>query len=261
MSVNTPSDGCFTEPALGLYSGKVNATVNSSSLIENILRLRPTLATFDCDGTLWSGDAGEGFFDWELKRGVVSPDIVRRVRARYAEYKAGKVSEDDMCGEMVTLHAGLREDDVLEYAREFFEKHFQGEIFPEMQQLIHELQATGCDVWAVSSSNEWVIRVAMRQFGIPEHKILAASVEVKDGMATDKLIRVPSGVGKPKAILDVAGRPPDTAFGNSRWDAEMLKIARYPVAVNPNPDLEEMARSREWTIYWPQQTQRAARES
>ncbi len=30
------------------------------------------------------------------------------MRARYAEYKAGKVSEDDMCGEMVTMHKGLR---------------------------------------------------------------------------------------------------------------------------------------------------------
>ena len=27
------------------------------------------------------------------------------MRARYADYKAGKVSEDDMCGEMVTMHA------------------------------------------------------------------------------------------------------------------------------------------------------------
>lgn len=238
----------------------MNTTTNASSLIENILRLRPTLATFDCDGTLWSGDAGEGFFDWELKRGVVSPEVVRWARSRYAEYKAGKVGEDEMCGEMVTLHAGLREDDVLEFAREFFDEDFQGGIFPEMKQLVHELQATGCDVWAVSSSNEWIIRVAMRQFGIPDHKILATSVEIKDGVVTDKLIRVPSGVGKPRAILEVVGRPPDTAFGNSRWDADMLKIARYPVAVNPNPDLEEMARSRKWTVYWPQPARKAALE-
>ena len=31
--------------------------------------------------------------------------------ARYADYKAGKVSEDDMCGEMVTMHSGLAESD------------------------------------------------------------------------------------------------------------------------------------------------------
>lgn len=221
------------------------------SLIDSILRLSPRLAVFDCDGTLWSGDAGERFFDWELKRGVVSDDIIRWARARYADYRAGKVSEDDMCGEMVTLHKGLREEDVLRLSREFFDQNFVSRIFPEMRQLVAELQKSGCDVWAVSSTNEWTIREAMKHFAIPPEKILAASVEVEDGIITDRLIRVPSGIGKPQAILEVIGRPPDAAFGNSRWDAEMLRIARYAVAVNPNPDLEKLAREREWTVYWP----------
>ena len=99
-------------------------TENSPRLIDSVLSVDPKLAVFDCDGTLWSGDAGEGFFDWELKRGVVSDDVVRWARARYADYRAGKVSEDDMCGEMVTIHKGLREADVLKLAREFFEENF-----------------------------------------------------------------------------------------------------------------------------------------
>lgn len=220
-------------------------------LIDSVLRFSPKLAVFDCDGTIWSGDAGERFFNWELKRGVFSDDTVRQIRARHADYLAGKVSEDDMCGEMVQLHKGLKEVDVLRLSAEFFEDQFLRRIFPEMRQLVAELQKSGCDVWAVSSTNEWTIREAMRHFGIPAEKILAASVRVENGIITDHLIRVPSGIGKPQAILEVIGRPPDAAFGNSRWDAEMLRIARYPVAVNPNPDLEALAREREWTIYWP----------
>lgn len=221
-------------------------------MLDDVLRLRPTLAVFDCDGTLWSGDAGEVFFDWELKRGVVPDDVVRWARTRYADYRAGKVSEDDMCGEMVTLHKGLREDVVLELAAEFFESIFAKRIFPEMRKLIAELQDSGCDVWAVSSTNEWIIRSAMHHFAISEDKILAAVVEIENGVITDRLVRVPSGIGKPKAILEIIGRPPDVAFGNSRWDAEMLRSARYGVAVNPNPDLEQLAREREWPVYWPQ---------
>ena len=223
-------------------------------LIESILKLGPTLAVFDCDGTLWSGDAGEGFFDWELKRGALSDDIVRWARARYAEYKDGKVSEDEMCGEMVSLHKGMKESAVLALAREFFEEKFVRLIFPEMRELIFRLLDSGCDVWAVSSTNEWVIREAMPHLGIDPKKILAAAVEIENGMVTDRLVRIPSGIGKPKAILEVIGRPPDVAFGNSKWDVEMLEIARYKVAVNPNPDLEALARQREWTIYWPEGT-------
>jgi len=235
----------------------MTTTSQSSAFIESILCLRPGLAVFDCDGTLWSGDVGERFFDWELKRGVVSDEIVRWARARHAEYKKGNVSEDDMCGEMVTLHRGLRVEEILRLSAEFFAEHFIQHIFTEMRQLIRELQSSGCDVWAVSSTNQWTIQAAMRHFGIGEDKILAALSKVENGIITDQLVRIPSGIGKPKAILEVVGRPPDVAFGNSRWDAEMLRIARYPVAVNPNPDLEELARQREWTIYWPQDQSRS----
>jgi len=226
----------------------------SSLFIESVLRFKPRLAVFDCDGTLWSGDAGESFFDWELKRGVLSDEVARWVRARYADYKAGKVSEDDMCGEMVTIHSGLKEADILNLAGEFFKEKFVSQIFPEMKELVVRLLDSGCDVWAVSSTNEWVIREAMKYVGIPAKKILAAAVEIENGVVTDRLVRVPSGPGKPKAILEVVGEVPDAAFGNSRWDADMLKLARFPVAVNPNPDLEKLARERAWTVYWPDGT-------
>jgi len=49
----------------------------------------------------------------------------------------------------------------------------------------------------------------------------------------------------------VIGKPVDTAFGNSIHDQAMLEITRYPFCVNPNPDLEMLARERGWRIYWP----------
>jgi len=230
---------------------KQASPAQASLFIDSVISLNPHLAVFDCDGTLWSGDAGERFFDWELKRGVVSDEIVRWARARYVDYRAGKVTEDEMCGEMVTLHQGLKETDVLALGRQFFEENFVRRIFPEMRELITGLQAAGTDVWAVSSTNQWVIREAMRHVGIAPQKILAASAEVKDGVITDHLTRLPSGPGKPKVILEVIKQVPDAAFGNSRWDADMLALAKNAFAVNPNPDLEIMAQEKNWTIYWP----------
>ena len=232
-------------------------TPKSAAFVESVLQLQPHLAVFDCDGTLWAGDAGERFFDWELKRGLLPDDISRWARARYADYKAGKVSEDDMCGEMVTIHRGLAESEVQKAARQFFDENFVKQIFPEMRELIRQLQNSGCDVWAVSSTNEWVIQAAMKHFGIDEQKILAAAVRIENGRITDQLIRVPSGEGKPKAIREVIKKDPDAAFGNSRWDADMLAIARHGFAVNPNLDLEKMARECGWIVYWPASENRA----
>ena len=219
--------------------------------VASVLHLEPKVAAFDCDGTLWSGDAGETFFDWEIKKGLVSAQVAGAMRARYAEYKAGKVSEEDMCGQMVTMHEGLSEAIVMEAATEFMTTAFPGHIFPVMKRLVELLHDQGCEIWAVSSSNEWVIRAGMKPFGIEADRILAAKVEVIDGIVSNRLVRVPSGPGKPLALREVVKKPIDAAFGNSRWDTEMLAMTRHPFAINPNPDLDTTARKHGWTIYFP----------
>jgi len=223
------------------------ATDRTQAFVESILRLEPRVAAFDCDGTLWSGDAGESFFAWELEEKVVADDIADSMRARYAEYRAGRVPEDVMCGEMVTMHRNMIEADVQRAATRFFDLKIAEQIFPEMRSLVRQLAAQGCDV---------VIRAAMRHFGIARDHVLAASVAIDHMRVTDRLLRIPSGDGKPKAIREVVRKDLDAAFGNSRWDADMLAIARHPFAINPNPDLEAMARERGWGLYFPGTTGR-----
>src|ERR1035437_7859409 len=46
-----------------------------------VLGLNPVVAVFDCDGTLWSGDAGTGFMRWTMgqgegARGILSPQAI-----------------------------------------------------------------------------------------------------------------------------------------------------------------------------------------
>jgi HAD superfamily hydrolase (TIGR01490 family) len=227
---------------------------SSLEFIESVLRHRPHVAAFDCDGTLWSGDAGETFFDWEIKRNIVSAAIGQAMRARYAEYKAGQVTEDEMCGEMVSMHEGLTETAMMKAATEFMTSSFPSRVFPEMLELVRQLHANGCEIWAVSSSNEWVIRAGMDQFGIPHDRILATTVHCENGIVTKRLLRVPSGPGKPQALREVVKKDVQAAFGNSKWDIDMLEHAEHAFAVNPSPDLETRARERGWSIYFPEGT-------
>jgi HAD superfamily phosphoserine phosphatase-like hydrolase len=227
----------------------------TNEFLESVLRLEPRVAAFDCDGTLWSGDAGERFFDWEIREGSIVPDALgRSMRERYAAYKRGEVDETTMCGEMVTMHRGISELKMLDAASRFFDELFVAQIFLEMRELVRRLKENGCELWAVSSSNEWVIRAGMKHFGILESRILAARVEVDGGIVTDRLIRVPSGAGKPQALREVVKKEVDAAFGNSRWDTEMLAMAKHAFAINPNADLESAARERGWRIYFPEDT-------
>ena len=223
--------------------------------LDAVLRLQLCVVAFDCDGTLWAGDAGERFFDWELRQGDIVPNVpIPALRERYAAYKRGEVDETTMCGDMVTMHRGVSEAKLMNAAVRFFDQFFVAQIFPEMRELVRRLQENGCEVWAVSSSNEWVIRAGMKHFRIPESRILAAKVEVDDGIVTDRLIRVPSGHGKPQALREVVKKEIEAAFGNSRWDTEMLATAKHAFAVNPTPDLESVARAQGWQIYFPEGT-------
>src|SRR5580700_5232068 len=162
-------------------------TSRQTEFIESVLTLKPRVATFDCDGTLWSGDAGEGFFSRELSQGLVSDEIVKWARPRYANYKAGRVAEDVMCGEMVTMHRGLQEKVVQQACDSYFAHAVAPGIFSEMRELVHRLRAADCDVWAVSSSNQWIIRSGMTYFGISNNRILATEVAVENGIITDRL--------------------------------------------------------------------------
>ena len=61
----------------------------AAQFVDSVLALRPSIAVFDCDGTLWSGDAGADFFYWEIERGLISREMGEWARARYKDYEAG----------------------------------------------------------------------------------------------------------------------------------------------------------------------------
>jgi len=213
--------------------------------------LSPKIAVFDCDGTLWSGDAGSGFMNWTIEKGLVSREATDWIDGRYRGYLRGDVSEAAICGEMVQMYQRLREEEMRRAAKAFFETRIEQNIFPEMLALVKELRGEGVDIWAVSSTNNWVIEEGVRRFGIPVDRVLAACVEVKGGVVTDVLLDVPTDEGKVMALNRVGVTAPDAVFGNSVHDAAMLAIARRAFPVNPTPALLERSAQEGWPVYYP----------
>jgi phosphoserine phosphatase len=152
---------------------------------------------------------------------------------------------------MVQTYAGLGEREMRAAATEFFATKIERNIFPEMRALIRDLRAAGTDIWAVSSTCDWVIEDAVRRFAIPAGRALAAQVAIADGVVTGKLIDVPTDEGKVAALARVGITSPDAVFGNSVHDAPMLAIARRAFPVNPSPALLERAVVEGWPVYYP----------
>jgi len=215
--------------------------------------LAPEVAVFDCDGTLWSGDAGTGFMRWTVDGGLLSRKAIDWLDDRYRAYLRGEVSELAICGEMVQIYQGLRESEMRSAAAEFFATRIEPNLFPEMLTLVRDLQARGTEIWAVSSTCNWVIEEGMRRFEIPPDRILAARVAIDSeaGLVTHTLLDVPTDEAKVASLARVGIHAPDAVFGNSIHDAAMLDIARRAFPIDPTPALLAHSIRERWPVYYP----------
>ena len=212
----------------------------------------PQVAVFDCDGTLWNGDTGYGFMAWSLEKGLVSRSTCDWADTRYRDYLAGSVSELAICGEMVQIYAGLREEELRAAAARYVSEYVPPRIFAEMAQLVAALQKAGVEIWAVSSTNKWVVAEGVRDFNIPEERILAAEVRVVNGVITTEILDVPTDEKKAAALARIGLTRPDAVFGNSVHDLAMLEAARNAFPVNPSPELLEAAAKNGWGYFLPE---------
>lgn len=212
---------------------------------------KPKIAVFDCDGTLWRGDAAYGFMVWSMEQGLVSRSTSDWMDARHRSYRAGHVSEEAICGEMVQIYSGLRDQELRAASAQFFREFMLDHIFDEMVSLVSGLRQAGVDIWAVSSTNKWVIAEGLRNFDIQEDHILAAEVKVENGLLTSDLIDVPTDEAKAVALRRVGISLPDAVFGNSIHDLAMMDMARNPFPVNPSHTLLEAAAERGWGYFMP----------
>ncbi|HEY1985106.1 MAG TPA: haloacid dehalogenase-like hydrolase [Terracidiphilus sp.] len=218
---------------------------------QKVLRVNPKVAVFDCDGTLWSGDSGYGFMVWSIEQGLVSRSTSDWIDTRHRAYRAGSVSELQICGEMVQIYAGLREQELQAAAAQYVEESVRPRVFAEMAALVEVLKQHGVELWAVSSTNKWVVAEGVRPLGIPANCVLAAEVSVTAGMIGSVIVDVPTDEGKASSLVRAGLPRPDAVFGNSIHDLAMLDIAAHAFPVNPSPALLEAASQRGWGYFRP----------
>jgi phosphoserine phosphatase len=231
-------------------------SLDTTEFLARVYEAEPRIAVFDCDGTLWGPDSGSSFMHWTIETGLLSPEAVAWLNERYEGYKRGQVSELAICGEMVQVYRGIPEETLRKAAAEFFREVIEAHIFPEMLQLVRDLKAADAEIWAVSSTCDWVVEEGVKRFGIPANRVLAACVECSNGVATDRLRDVPTDEGKVASLARVGVTSPDAVFGNSVHDAAMLLIAKHPFPVNPSTELASFSAEHGWPVYYPQAVHR-----
>lgn len=172
----------------------------------------------------------------------------------------------------VRLHAGLTPQELTRWTAEAIERELRREIFVEerltrhgeevrigrgirllreMHELIASLDRAGYEVWIISATNIWSVRVFGAYFGVPPERVLGNQVEIKNGILTGKTCTpVLFREGKVAIIDEVIGKRPVLVAGDSVTDYEMLCEAQELALVIDSGStlLRSEGKKRGWAI-------------
>jgi len=212
-----------------------------------------TLAIFDLDNTLLRGDSDYEWGRFLVEIGAVDADLAAREHDRYyAEYLAGTL---DIMEFLAFQLRPLAEHDLptLEaWRRQFMRSHISPLINSSAHALVDRHRAAGETLVIITATNSFITRPIADAFGI-EH-LIATEPEWRDGRFTGRVAGVPSyregKVERLETWLAEHGESADgsTFYSDSHNDIPLLERVDHPVAVNPDEQLEQVARDRGWEV-------------
>ena len=215
-----------------------------------------TLALFDLDHTLLSGDSDVLWCDWLMREGVLDrASFEPRNAAMETGYKAGTVSVAEFCGFYVGTLAGRSLEQWEPLRQRFLTEEIVPRIPPAAHNQVQQHQDAGHTVVLTTATNRVITELTAQHLGISH--LIATECEVgAAGCFTGRVAGTPNmregKVTRLHAWLSERGTALDAldsvAYSDSMNDAPLLSAARRAVAVDPDPRLAALAAERGWTV-------------
>ncbi len=215
------------------------------------------LCLFDLDHTLLPLDSDHAWGEFVVALGWAEPAAQRAENDRfYAQYQDGSLDIDAYV-EFATRAWRHRSpaEQAAAHAR-FMDEVIRPALRPEARALVERHRAQGDLMAIVTATNEFVTGPIAAAFGVDT--LIAVELERHaDGRATGRIRGVPSfREGKTTRVEQWLGglgrRVQDfervAVYSDSMNDLPLLELATHPVATNPSPALEALARDRGWPL-------------
>ena len=215
------------------------------------------LCLFDLDDTLLPLDSDHAWGEFMIKLGWVEEAAFRaRNEGFYADYKAGRLDIHAYI-EFATgpLRTRSAEEAGAAHAR-FMRDVITPALQPEALALVAGHQARGDWVALVTATNDFITGPIAKAFGIAD--LIAVRLEREaGGTITGRIAGTPSyrqgKVARVEEWLAEGGSAWGdferiSVYSDSLNDLPLLERGNDPVATNPSPALEAVARERGWRI-------------
>lgn len=212
-----------------------------------------TLAIFDLDNTLLAGDSDHAWGEFLVEEGIVDAEEYRKANDRfYQEYLNGELDILHYLGFALQPLANHNMGELLAWREAFMDKKVRPMMQRKAAELLDSHRNQGHTLMIITATNRFVTELIANELGI-EH-LIATEPELVNGRYTGEVAGVPSfqdgKVTRLNDWLDAHGRDLDGAwfYSDSHNDAPLLKAVDNPVAVDPDPTLEALAREKGWPI-------------
>ncbi len=214
------------------------------------------LALFDLDNTLLSGDSDFEWAQFLIAQGVLDREVYEaRNLEFYAQYKAGTLDIHaflDFQLKPLSRHPRAQLD-------AWHEQFMQTRILPMIGDLARGLvkrhRDEGHTLAIITATNSFVTTPIAREFGVAH--LIATEPEQVHGEFTGKVVDIPcfrdGKVRRLEAWLSAQGIERNSIerswfYSDSHNDLFLMEWVSDPVAVDPDPQLTEVAQARAWPI-------------
>ena len=215
-----------------------------------------TLALFDLDHTLLTGDSDVLWCEWLMREGLLDRATFEpRNAAMETGYKASTVTVAEFCGFYVGTLAGRTLAQWQPLRERFLVEEIVPRIPPAARDQVRHHQDTGHTVVLTTATNRVITELTAQHLGIAH--LIATECEVgADGCFTGRVAGTPNmregKVARLQTWLTEKGTALDAldsiAYSDSMNDAPLLSAARRAVAVDPDPRLAALAAERRWPV-------------
>ena len=210
------------------------------------------LALFDLDNTLLTGDSDDEWFNFLAAEGALDraageagkEDIVRR-------YREGSVGTLEFCEYFLQLLVPHEMPVLLAWRERYIREWIVPRIPDAARALLHSHRDDL--VVIATATNRFITEPIAKNLGV-EH-LIATEPEMHGNRFTGKVHGTPSfREGKAVRAREwLAGRGQALGDFSESWfysdsinDRPLLELVTHPVAVDPDPQLERLARERGW---------------
>lgn len=213
------------------------------------------IAVFDLDHTLIKGDSSALWAEYLHELGwITSPDFKRQHQQMMETYAKGNLDMNAYLALNLSPLMGREYERVYAEAERFVSERVLPLIYPDAVHLIHQLRQQGEHLLMISASEVFLVEPVANALGFDG--VIGIDVEHHDGKITgNPLLPLSYQEGKIHhyhAYLERFNTSESQVisrfYSDSHNDIPLLEKVQFPVAVNPNDALLQVAQEQQWPI-------------